>query len=91
MQQRTFVNYSLPANQGNYLLITHPFIQQNYAGANQVELYRQYRSSATGGSFNAKIYDIDQLVDQFGYGIKKNPLGIKNLFTLCPYKLYCSS
>ena len=27
---------------------------------------------------NAKIYDIDQLTDQFAYGIKKHPLAIKD-------------
>lgn len=77
-QQRNFTDYHASANQGDYLMITHSSLQVPYAGANQVEQYRAYRSSVPGGSFNAKIYDIDQLVDQFGYGIKKNPLSIKN-------------
>ncbi len=77
-QQRSFIDYHASANQGDYLMITHSSLQVPYAGANQVEQYRAYRSSVPGGSFNAKIYDIDQLVDQFGYGIKKNPLSIKN-------------
>lgn len=77
-QSRNFTNYLNAANQGNYLMITHSSIQTNYAGANQVELYRQYRSSVAGGSYVAKIYDIDELVDQFGYGIKKTPQSVKN-------------
>ncbi len=77
-QQRNFTDFRIPANQGDYLIITHPSLQIPYSGANQVDQYRAYRSSAPGGSFNAKIYDIDQLTDQFGYGIKKNPMGIKN-------------
>lgn len=77
-QQRNFTDYHASANQGDYLMITHSSLQTPYAGANQVEQYRAYRSSVPGGSFNAKIYDIDQLVDQFGYGIKRNPLSIKN-------------
>ncbi len=77
-QTRNFVNYLTAANQGDYLMITHPVLQANYSSANQVELYRQYRSSIAGGSYNAKIYDINELVDQFGYGIKKNPMSIKN-------------
>jgi hypothetical protein len=77
-QQRTFVNYSTTANQADYIIITHSSLQATYNGANQVDLYRAYRSSATGGSYNAKIYDVDQLIDQYGYGIKKNPLSIKN-------------
>lgn len=77
-QTRTFVNYTTTANQGDYLIITHPSLQTPVSGANQVDQYRAYRNSAPGGSFNSKIYDIEQLTDQFGYGIKKNPLGIKN-------------
>ena len=77
-QQRSFTDYHAAANQGDYLIITHSSLQIPFSGADQVEQYRAYRSSALGGSFNAKIYDIDQLTDQFGYGIKKNPMGIKN-------------
>lgn len=77
-QQRNFTDYHAPANQGDYLIITHATLQVPFSGTNQVEQYRAYRSSVQGGGFNAKIYDIEQLVDQFGYGIKKNPLSIKN-------------
>ncbi|CAA9535120.1 MAG: hypothetical protein AVDCRST_MAG96-3841, partial [uncultured Segetibacter sp.] len=77
-QQRIFTDFKVSANQGDYLIITHSSLQIPYSGANQVDQYRAYRSSVPGGSFNAKIYDIDLLVDQFGYGIKKNPMGIRN-------------
>ena len=73
--RRTFVDYSLAGNQGDYLILSNPILM---AGDNPVEQYRQYRSSATGGGYNAKIYDADELVDQFAFGIKKHPLGIKN-------------
>lgn len=77
-QPRTFVDYSTAANQGDYLIITHPSLQVPYSGANQVDQYRAYRSSLAGGSFVPKIYDIDQLIDQFAFGIKKNPFSVKN-------------
>ncbi len=77
-QQKIFIDYHASANQGDYMIITHSSLQALYSGANQVDQYRAYRSSATGGGYNAKVYDIDQLVDQFGYGIKKNPMSIKN-------------
>ncbi len=77
-QQRTFVNYKVTGNQGDYLIITHPSLQVPFSGVNQIDAYRAYRTSVAGGSYNARIFDINQLVDQFGYGIKKNPLGIKN-------------
>lgn len=91
LQQENFVNYSLAANQGDYLIISNSALYNNGSGVNNVDLYRAYRSSSTGGGFNAKIYDIDQLVDQFAYGIKKHPLAIKdfiqyvaNTFTVKP-------
>jgi hypothetical protein len=75
---RTFTNYALPANQSNYIIISNPRLYNDGNGVNQVEQYRLYRSSVTGGGFNAKIYDVQDLIDQFGYGIKNNAYGIKN-------------
>jgi hypothetical protein len=77
-EKRNFVNYSSAANQGNYLIISNPILYTNSTGTNSVDLYRQYRSSAAGGSYNVKVIDIDQLEDQFAYGIKKHPSSIKD-------------
>ncbi len=77
-QQRNFVNYNLASNQGNYLIISHPVLTNGSGGTNPVDGYRAYRSSAAGGSYNAKVYMIDELVDQFGLGIKKDPLAVRN-------------
>lgn len=78
LQSKTFVNYALPANQGDYIIISNPKLYDNGSGINNVEGYREYRSSITGGSFNAKIYDINELNDQFGFGIKKHPSAIRD-------------
>ncbi len=78
LQSRSFINYALPGNQGDYLIISNQMLYNGTNGDNPVDDYRMYRSSATGGSYNAKIYDIDQLVDQFAFGIKKHPSSIKN-------------
>ena len=72
---RKFTDFSATANQGNYLIISNSAL---FANGNPVEQYRAYRSSITGGSYNAKVYDIDELVDQFAFGIKKHPLSVKN-------------
>ncbi|HET7117327.1 MAG TPA: C25 family cysteine peptidase [Hanamia sp.] len=77
-QQRNFINYAVSSNQGNYLIISNPILYASSTGDNFVDLYRQYRSSAAGGSFNAKVIDINELVDQFAYGIKKHPSAIKD-------------
>ncbi len=78
LTQRNFTNFSAAANQGNYIIISHPRLYNDGLGNNNVEKYRQYRSSAAGGAYQAKTVDIDQLIDQFGYGIKQNPLAIRN-------------
>ena len=40
--------------------------------------YLNYRTSSAGGSFNAQLMDINELTDQFAFGIQKHPLAIKN-------------
>ncbi|MEO7922338.1 MAG: C25 family cysteine peptidase [Chitinophagaceae bacterium] len=76
--QRNFINYALPANQGNYLIVSHPNLMTGPGGITPVDDYKTYRSSSIGGGFNAKVYMIDQIIDQFGFGIKQNPLGLRN-------------
>src|SRR5205814_3850654 len=60
-----------------YLIISNKIlIGPNANGA--VQQYAAYRAGSSGGSFNVKIYDIDDLVDEFAYGIKQHPLSVKN-------------
>lgn len=77
-QSKTFVDFTNTANQGNYIIISSPLLYTSSSGANPVNDYKAYRSSANGGNYNAKVYDIDELVDQFAFGIKKHPLSVKN-------------
>lgn len=77
LKQRNFIDYSKPENQGNYIIISNPLLYTSTSGKNYVEEYRQYRSSSAGGGYKAIIIDIDELTDQFAYGIAKHPLGIK--------------
>ena len=77
-QQRNFINYGLSAYQGDYLIISHPSLTCAVGGDDPVEDYRQYRTSPQGGGYNAKVYMIDQLEDQFGLGIKQHPLSVRN-------------
>lgn len=81
LTSKTFINFANTANQGDYLIISNPVLYNNGSGVNNVDLYRQYRASATGGGFNVKIYDINELNDQFGFGIKKHPSAIRDFIT----------
>jgi len=78
MTPKTFTNFANAANQGNYLIISNPVLFDNGSGVNNVELYRQYRASANGGGFNSKIYDVNELTEQFGFGIKRHPAGVRD-------------
>ncbi|MCU0394392.1 MAG: C25 family cysteine peptidase, partial [Chitinophagaceae bacterium] len=74
---RTFQNFGLAGNQGDYLIISNQRLFDDN-GANRVEEYRQYRSSDAGGGYNAKVYTIDELTEQFAFNILKHPLAIRN-------------
>jgi hypothetical protein len=71
-----FRNYSLAANQGNYIIISH----KDYINASPdyVNQYKQYRNSADGGSFQSVVVDVTELYDQFAYGYNQHPLSIRN-------------
>ncbi|MBI3139243.1 MAG: hypothetical protein HYZ15_11725 [Sphingobacteriales bacterium] len=78
LQPRNFINYLAPANQGDYLIISHPYLFTSASGSNPVEEYKNYRSSAAGGSHNAKVYLVDEIIDQFGLGVKKSPGALRD-------------
>lgn len=62
-----YVDYSLEENQGDYIIITEKSLWQ------QAKLYQQYRQQ-TGQ--HVVLVDIDELYDQFAYGIRKHPYAI---------------
>ncbi len=78
LTSKTFVNYNTAATRGDYIIISHPALYNDGTGANPVDDYKNYRSSPNGGGFNAKVYDINELTDQFAFGIKGHPLAVKD-------------
>jgi hypothetical protein len=74
-----FKNYSALDNQGNFVIISHPSLGVNSPNS-QVEEYRKFRdiNGGFGGKYLAVTVDIEQLYDQFAYGINKHPLAIVN-------------
>lgn len=77
LQQTQMINFAEATNQGNYLIIFNPLLYGS-GSANYVQQYSDYRSSDSGGHFNAKVIDIHQLEDQFAFGVSMHPLAIKN-------------
>lgn len=78
IQTRNFINYTDASNQGDYIIISNPVLFAGSGGSNPVEEYRVYRSTPAGGNYTAKTYLIDEIIDQFGFGIKKNPAAVRN-------------
>lgn len=78
LTSRTFANYNTTTTRGDYIIVSNPRLYNDGTGNNYVEQYRQYRSSANGGGYNAKVYDINELTDQFAFGIKSHPEAIRN-------------
>ena len=75
--QRNFLNLASTSNQADYIIISSKTLIGNDANS-PVQQYAAYRGGTQGGAFNVKVYDIDELVDQFAYGIKQHPLSVKN-------------
>ncbi|MBO9634213.1 MAG: hypothetical protein J7578_13940 [Chitinophagaceae bacterium] len=78
LQRKDFVNYVASAPDNNYIIISNSLLFNGANGNNPVEDYRQYRQSAQGGGYRVTLADIDQLVDQFGFGARKNPQAVRN-------------
>jgi hypothetical protein len=78
MFPKAFINYNTVANQGDYLIISNYSLFNDGFGNNYVDQYRAYRSTPAGGGFNPKVISIDELNDQFAFGIKKHPGAIRD-------------
>jgi hypothetical protein len=73
-----FTNYLSASQLGNFLIISNKKLRNSTNGVDYINEYKKYRSSTAGGSFIANTYFIDELNDQFGYGINQNPAAIRN-------------
>ncbi len=75
----TFRNFGSPLfSPTNYTIITHPKLEQDAAGGNPIFDYRAYRQSAAGGGYVTAQINIQELYDQFAYGINNHPLAIRH-------------
>jgi hypothetical protein len=81
MDTVTFQNYTILDAQGNYMVIANKALYKDSMGHNWVSDYVNYRSRTTtpgAGHLDARLFDYDQIIDQFGYGVKQTPLAIRN-------------
>lgn len=71
-----FVDY-LEAD-ADFIFITHTTLRNPSNGADQVQEYANYRASQQGGGYDPIIVDVQQIYEQFAYGIDRHNIAIRN-------------
>ena len=65
----TFTDFSVQGKNSDYIIISHPKLWSSATN------YKNYRNSK---GYHVLLANIEELYDQFAYGINKHPLAIKN-------------
>lgn len=69
-------NLTIPNTNGaQYIILTNSLLRSD---GDPVQAYADYRSSISGGSYTTSVVNVDDLFNQFGYGINQHPLGVRN-------------
>ena len=76
IQERSFISYA-DRTDAEFLMITSKALR-NQDNIDWVQEYANYRESMTGGGLVTSIVDIDQLYDQFAYGVNRHFISMKN-------------
>lgn len=68
---------ALPASgQTDYLIVT----SRRLHGA-AVESLASYRRSAAGGGYTVHVVEVEDLYEEFGYGVARHPMALRNYFS----------
>ncbi|MBK9354191.1 MAG: hypothetical protein IPN09_09610 [Bacteroidetes bacterium] len=73
-----FTNYIQAGQEGDYIIISNKRLIASTSGDNFLEKFKEYRNSFDGGAYQSQIFYIDELEDQFAWGIKNHSLSIRN-------------
>lgn len=70
----------LRADNAEYIIVANADLYKDptAGGANQVQAYSDYRSSTAGGGYKTTVVEIEELYEQFAYGLRFHPISIKN-------------
>ena len=66
-----FEKFKTNTSRRPYVIIYHPDLMSS------VQQYASYRSSIAGGNYEVLLANINHLYEQFGYGVNKHPLAIR--------------
>lgn len=75
-QNGYFTDYSLLEANKTYVLLYNKLFKSSATN------YALYRRSVEGGSYNVISVDVDDLYEQFSFGINKHPAALRNFFKL---------
>ncbi|MBI3500684.1 MAG: hypothetical protein HY063_02730 [Bacteroidetes bacterium] len=76
-----FTNYFSQAADSAFIIVTNKSLMGS--GSTGAVGYKSYRASAQGGSRNVVLADMEELYDQFAYGIPKHPFAIRHFAKYC--------
>jgi len=73
------VNFpNLLQSNANYIIITHPELNNDNGGTNPIADYVEFRESSKGGNYDVQVVSILDLYELFSFGIQRHPIAIRN-------------
>lgn len=71
---------NLASEAADYLIISNPALYQDASagGADPVAAYADYRRSPAGGNHAVSVFDVNDLYEQFAYGVRFHPIALRN-------------
>ena len=72
------VDYSQMSGVEFIIYTSKQFDKLSNDGINYLRAYADHRASQNGGSYVPAIVFVENLYDQFGYGVSRHPLALKN-------------
>ena len=79
IKQVIFEKFNLFQNNGLTIVTSRRLYNQPYNGDNPIDEYVEYRSSEIGGAYGVNLLFIEDLYDQYSYGVRRHPMSINNL------------
>jgi len=76
LRPHTFTDYT--SDDHEYVIITSRLLREGTSGIDQVQAYADYRASAAGGNYNTLLIEVENLYEQFAYGLNRHPLSVRN-------------
>ncbi|MGB1248069.1 MAG: C25 family cysteine peptidase, partial [Chitinophagales bacterium] len=77
LSQTNYTDYTSLEEEGNYIMLANALLK----GSSEFDEYVQYRESFAGGNYQVAEINVEELYDQFAYGVEKHPMSIRNFIS----------